>query len=77
MDQHNQELLDKQLRAINGAPPRVGAIIAMVLMAFVAGMTLGGLLAGPASEPTPATAGDVAANNVAPPMSQGAQWSMR
>ena len=34
MDQHDQELLEKQLRAINGAPPRAGAIIVTMLMVF-------------------------------------------
>jgi hypothetical protein len=79
MDQHDQELLEKQLRAINGAPPRAGVITVTMLMAFVAGMTLGSLLAGPASEPTRVAANDVAPNNVAPPMPHpgGAQWTMR
>ena len=42
MDQHDQELLEKQLRAINGAPH--GVIIVTILIVFLAGVTLGGLL---------------------------------
>jgi hypothetical protein len=61
VDQHDQELLEKQLRAINGAPPRTGAIIVTMLMVFLAGMTLGGLLAASTGEPT-----RVAANDMAP-----------
>jgi hypothetical protein len=44
MDQHDQELLEKQLRAINGAPPRAGVIIVTMLTVFLAGITLGGLV---------------------------------
>jgi hypothetical protein len=51
MDQHDQQLLQKQLRAIS-APRRDGAIVVTVLMAFLAGMTLGGLFAGSTGEPT-------------------------
>ena len=52
MDQRDQELLDKQMRAFNPAPRRDGVIIVTVLMVFLAGMTLGGMLAGSANEPT-------------------------
>ena len=52
MDQRDQELLDKQMRAISPAPRRDGVVIVTVLMVFLAGMTLGGMLAGSASEPT-------------------------
>jgi hypothetical protein len=51
MDQRDQELLDKQMRAISPAPRRDGVVIVTVLMVFLAGMTLGGMLAGSASEP--------------------------
>ena len=61
MDQHDQEFLEKQLRAINGAPPRAGVIIVTMLIVFLAGMTLGGLLAGSTGELT-----RVAANDMAP-----------
>ena len=52
MDQRDQELLDKQMRAISPALRRDGVIIVTVLMVFLAGMTVGGLLAGSANEPT-------------------------
>jgi hypothetical protein len=52
MDQRDQELLDKQMRAINPAPRRDGVIIVTVLMVFFAGMTVGGILAESANEPT-------------------------
>jgi hypothetical protein len=52
MDQRDQELLDKQMRAINPAPRRDGVIIVTVLMVFFAGMTVGGILAESAKEPT-------------------------
>ena len=62
MDQHDQQLLQKQLRAINSAPQQPGAIIVTVLAVFLAGISLGSLLAaGPTSEPT-----RVAANIVPP-----------
>ena len=61
MDRHDQEFLEKQLRAINGDPPRGGVIIVTMLIVFLAGMTLGGLLAGSTGELT-----RVAANDMAP-----------
>jgi hypothetical protein len=66
MDQRDLELLDKQMRAINRAPRRDGVIIVTVLMVFLAGMTVGSLLAGSANEPT-----RVAANDVAPVSPEG------
>jgi hypothetical protein len=60
MDQHDQELLEKQLRAINGAPPRAGVIIVTILTVFLAGMTLGGLLAGSTGELTRVVDNDMA-----------------
>ena len=66
MDQRDLELLDKQMRAINRAPRRDGMIIVTVLMVFLAGMSLGHLLAGPGTEPT-----RVAVNDVAPVSPEG------
>jgi hypothetical protein len=45
----------------HGAPPRAGVIIVTILIVFLAGMTLGGLLAGSTGELT-----RVAANDMAP-----------
>ena len=70
MDQHDQELLQKQLRAIS-TPRRDGVIVVTMLWAFLAGMSLGSLLAaGPTS---------VAATDVAPAMLYpgGTQLTMR
>jgi len=75
MDQHDQQLLQKQLRAIDSAPQQPGVIIVTVLMGFLAGISLGSLLAaGPTSEST-----RVAATDVAPamPYPGGTQWTMR
>ena len=61
MDQHDQQLLQKQLRAINSAPQQQGVIIVTVLMGFLAGISLGSLLAaGPTGESTRVAATDVA-----------------
>src|SRR6516165_8053095 len=71
MDQHDQRLLQKQLRAINSAPQQSGVIIVTALMVFLAGISLGSLLAaGPTS---------VAATDVAPAMLYpgGTQLTMR
>ena len=46
MDQHDQQLLQKQLRAIS-TPRRDGVIVVTMLWAFLAGISLGSLLAGP------------------------------
>ena len=61
MDQHDQEFLEKQLRTIDGVPPRGGMIIVTMLIVFLAGMTLGGLLGGSTGELK-----RVAANDMAP-----------
>jgi hypothetical protein len=61
MDQRDQELLQKQLRAINPAPRHDGVIIATLLVGFLAGMTLGGFLVGHTNESM-----RVASNDVAP-----------
>jgi hypothetical protein len=59
MDQRDQELLEKQLRAINPAPRHDGVIIVTVLVGFLAGMTLGGFLVGHTSEPMRVASNDV------------------
>jgi len=51
MNQRDQELLDKQLRAIAPAPPRNGLLMLAAVLVFVAGMTLSGLLAGDKVQP--------------------------
>jgi len=70
MDQRDQELLDKQMRAISPAARRRG--IVTVLMVFLAGMTLGGMLAGSASEPT-----RVAMNDTVPVAPDGLPLTVR
>jgi hypothetical protein len=51
MDRHEQELLDKQMRRLS--PPRNDGVIAVMLaVMFVVGMTLGGVLSEPKTEPT-------------------------
>lgn len=72
MDQRDQELLDKQMRAISPAPRRDGVVIVTVLMVFLAGMTLGGMLAGLASEPT-----RVAMNDTVPVAPDGLPLTVR
>jgi hypothetical protein len=72
MDQRDLELLDKQMRAINRAPRRDGVIIVTVLMVFLAGMSLGRLLAGPGIEPT-----RVAVNDLAPVSPEGLALILR
>ena len=74
MDQHDQQLLQKQLRAINSAPQRPGVIIVTVLMVFLTGISLGGLLAGPTTESTRVAATDVAPAILYP---GGTQLTMR
>jgi hypothetical protein len=50
MDRHEQELLDKQMRRLS--PPRNDGVIAVMLaVMFVVGMTLGGVLSEPKTEP--------------------------
>ena len=51
MDRRDQELLDKQMRSLT--PPRNEGFIAVLLAAmFLLGMTLGGILSEPKTEPT-------------------------
>ena len=71
MDQHDQQLLQKQLRAISAPRRDDGVIVATVLMAFLAGMTLGGLFTGSTSEPTRVAA------NIVPPYPGGTPLTMR
>ena len=61
LDQRDQELLEKQLRAINPGPRHDGVTIVTLLVGFLAGITLGGFLVGHTSEPM-----RVASNDVAP-----------
>ena len=50
MDRRDQELLDKQMRRLT--PPRSDGVIAVLLAAmFLVGMTLGGVLSKPKTEP--------------------------
>jgi hypothetical protein len=50
MDRRDQELLDKQMRRLS--PPRNDGVIAVMLaVMFVVGMTLGGVLSEPKTEP--------------------------
>jgi hypothetical protein len=50
MDRRDQALLDKQMRRLS--PPRNDGVIAVMLaVMFVVGMTLGGVLSEPKTEP--------------------------
>ena len=50
MDQHDRELLDKQMRRLS-APRNDGAIAALLAVMFLVGMTLGGVLSEHETEP--------------------------
>ena len=50
MDRRDQELLDKQMRRLS-APRNDGVIAVMLAVMFVVGMTLGGVLSEPKTEP--------------------------
>ena len=50
MDRHDQELLDKQMRTLS-APRNDGAIAVLLAVMFLVGMTLGGVLSEPKTEP--------------------------
>jgi hypothetical protein len=58
MDKRDWELLDKQIRSPQPAPPPNGVMITMLAGIFILGVTTGALLHAPASTPT---AGDGAA----------------
>jgi hypothetical protein len=49
MDRRDEELLDKQLRAIHPRPRRQGVMIAAIVTVFFAGIALGGILFGHAT----------------------------
>ena len=55
MDQHDQELLDKQLRSVASPPPQAGlvamAIVAIFLIGVIAGSVLTAATASQASAP--------------------------
>jgi hypothetical protein len=51
MDQHDRELLDKQMRTLS-APRNDGAIVVLLAVMFLVGMTLGGIVFPHQSEPT-------------------------
>jgi hypothetical protein len=57
MDQHDQELLEKQTRAIYQPPRQAGVIILGVLAIFLVGMIAGSLLT---AETVPTTANGAA-----------------
>jgi hypothetical protein len=44
MDQHDQELLDKQLGRISPSPRRNAVILSAVIAVFLAGVTFGGFI---------------------------------
>ena len=50
MDQHDRELLDKQMRTLS-APRNDGAIALLLAVMFLVGMTLGGVLSEHETEP--------------------------
>jgi hypothetical protein len=53
MDQHDQELLDKQLRAIYQPPRQAGVVVLAIVAIFLGGMIAGTLLS---AETAPTTA---------------------
>jgi hypothetical protein len=57
MDKRDWELLEKQIRSPQPAPPPNGVMITMAPGIFILGVTTGALLYAPASTPIP-TAGD-------------------
>jgi hypothetical protein len=57
MDRRDWELLDKQIRPAQPAPPPNGVLVAMLVGLFILGATTGALLFAPGSTPHP-TAGD-------------------
>ena len=73
MDQRDQELLDKQLRAVR-RPRNDGTMILMLVAVFFAGLTLGGVLIARESEPMRIASNDATAMISVPP---GASPSIR
>jgi hypothetical protein len=53
MNRHDQELLDKQLRALPVAPRNDGVMILVLLVVFLSGMTVGGFLYAFTEQPGP------------------------
>ena len=64
MDQHDRELLDKQLHAVAPLGRSDGVLLLAVLAVFFSGMALGGFMFGYESGPT-----RIAANNAPPALS--------
>jgi hypothetical protein len=60
MDQHDWELLDRQLRGPNPSPRNNGGMFLTVVAIFFTGMTLGGILFAHESKPM-----RIASNNTA------------
>jgi hypothetical protein len=54
MDQHDQELLDKQLRAIYQPPRQAGVVILAIFAIFLGGMIVGTLLSAETASTTAA-----------------------
>jgi hypothetical protein len=63
MNRHDQELLDKQLRALPFAPRNDGVMILALLAMFLSGMTVGGFLYAFTDQPGPTR---IAMNDSAP-----------
>lgn len=67
MDHRDRELLDKQMRRLQAAPPYEGMMAAVIVSVFLVGVTCGGLLFS-SSEPIRVAANDVTvASLVRPP----------
>jgi len=64
MDQHDRELLDKQLHGLTPGRRSDGVLLMAILGVFFGGMALGGFLFGYESGPT-----RIAANNAPPALS--------
>jgi hypothetical protein len=63
MNRHDQDLLDKQLRALPVAPRNDGVMILVLLVVFLSGMTVGGFLYAFTDQPGPTR---IAMNGTAP-----------
>jgi hypothetical protein len=63
MNRHDQELLDKQLRALPVAPRNDGVMILTLIAVFLSGMTVGGFLYAFTDQPGPTR---IAMNNTEP-----------